>query len=204
MEQKQNSTGEGENLRCGVSTVGVRSGPMGWSQDPQHEDRPCMGPRVVALWDTAACPGHKGAVWGLCGVCVGAVWGLCGRRAPCLAVTCTICRRKRCLSQPTACTECRSGTGFLQHPTVLMGPAQGDTAVPMGGGGCGLGSPASVDWGWGRGMHPEPGHGMGRCVPITPQKGRAPHGPPGAQTGLSAADPHPTDPPGSRQGCPIG
>lgn len=77
MEQKQNSTGEGENLRCGVSTVGVRSGPTGWSQDPQHEDRPCMGPRVVALWDTAACPGHKGAVWGLCGGCVGAVWALC-------------------------------------------------------------------------------------------------------------------------------
>lgn len=112
-----------------------------------------MGPRVVALWDTAACPGHKGAVWGLCGVCVGAVWGLCGRRAPCLAVTCTICRRKRCLSQPTACTECRSGTGFLQHPTVLMGPAQGDTAVPMGGGG--------VAWGL---QHQWIGVGEGECI----------------------------------------
>lgn len=46
-----------------VSTTGVRSGAVGWSQDPWDKDRPQSGLDVVAMWDMAECPSHAGAVW---------------------------------------------------------------------------------------------------------------------------------------------
>uniref|UniRef100_A0A8C9L690 Rho GTPase activating protein 27 n=1 Tax=Pavo cristatus TaxID=9049 RepID=A0A8C9L690_PAVCR len=194
MGQEQNSTGEGENLWCGVRTIGVRSGPMGWSQDPWDKDRPCTGLDMVALWDTAACPSHAGAVWVPCGCRVGAVWVPCGCCAPCLAVTHSICRRKRCLSQPAACTECRSGTGILQHPAALMGPAQGDTAVPMVGTWLGVSSIDGLEWvkgnasrarTWGGTACPHntpkgTARGTDRAVSSRP----SPKGPPGLMAGL--------------------
>lgn len=167
-----------------VSTTGVRSGAVGWSRDPWDKDRPWSGLDVVAMWDMAECPSHAGAVWVLCGCC-----------APCLAVTRTICWRKRCLSQPTACTECRSCTGVLQHPTVFMGPAQGDAAVPTAGRWLGVSSISGLELVKGNASRART-RGRTAC-PHKAQKGRAPHG---AQTGLTAAESHPKDPSGSFQG----
>lgn len=146
MEQKQNSTGEGENLRCGVSTVGVRSGPTGWSQDPQHEDRPCMGPRVVALWDTAACPGHKGAVWGLCGGCVGAVPHALLSHAP------SVGGSDACPS-PRPAPNAEVAPGSCNTPQCLWGQRRVTPLFPWGGGG--------VAWGL---QHQWIGVGEGECI----------------------------------------
>lgn len=178
--RSENLWGVGQHHWGKVRSCGMESGSMGQGQTLVRAGR---GGNV----------GH-GRVSKPCRCCVGA----CGCCAPCLAVTRTICWRKRCLSQPTACTKCRSCTGVLQHPTVFMGPAQGDAAVPTAGRWLGVSSISGLELVKGNASRART-QGRTAC-PHKAQKGRAPHG---AQTGLTAAESHPKDPSGSFQGCPI-
>lgn len=105
-----------------------------------------MGPRVVALWDTAACPGHKGAVWGLCGGCVGAVPHALLSHAP------SVGGSDACPS-PQPAPNAEVAPGSCNTPQCLWGQRRVTPLFPWGGGG--------VAWGL---QHQWIGVGEGECI----------------------------------------